>query len=165
VRQLIHSILGLATSSTSQVVNEKGRQTGKVAGESGCARSESLYGFPLVWWFYLGFKVFVWVYICVFPLDLCYSYILSFGFMLFFNSFGFGYMLILCSFGFGYKVILDGRGEVCFTPWAREELWLENLFLTTTATQLGRELSDGGCTEIQGWWRGTGQWGSTETQG
>jgi len=29
-------------------------------------------------------------------------------------------------------------------------VWRENPFLTTTATQLGRGLSYGGCTEIQG---------------
>jgi len=59
-------------------------------------------------------------------------------------------MLFLCSFGFGYTVIWDGRGEVCFAQRAREKLWWENLFLTTTATKLGRGLSDGGCAEIQG---------------
>jgi len=69
--------------------------------------------------------------------------------MLLLCSFGFGYMLFLC-FEFGYKVIWDGRGEVCFAQRAREELWRENPFLTTTATQLGRRLSDGGCAAIQG---------------
>ena len=34
--------------------------------------------------------------------------------------------------------------------WHMEELWWGYPFLTTTATQLGRKLSDGGCTEIQG---------------
>jgi len=29
-------------------------------------------------------------------------------------------------------------------------VWRENPFLNTTASQLGRGLSDGGCTEIQG---------------
>jgi len=59
-------------------------------------------------------------------------------------------MLFLCSFEFGYKVIWDGTGEVCFEQRAREELWRENPFLTTTATQLGSGLSDGRCAEIQG---------------
>jgi len=41
------------------------------------------------------------------------------------------------------------------SPQARPEkpagpVWRENQFFTTTATQLGRGLSDGGCTEIQG---------------
>jgi len=83
--------------------------------------------------------VFVWVYVCVFPLGLCYSYVLFFGFM-----------LLLCSLGFGYKVIWDGRGEVCFAQRAREPFCRENPFLTTTAAQLGKGLSDGGCAEIQG---------------
>jgi len=34
----------------------------------------------------------------------------------------------------------------------------ENPCLTTTTTQLGRGLCDGGCTEIQGWWKQTGCW-------
>jgi len=62
----------------------------------------------------------------------------------------FGFMLFLCCFGFGYMVIWDGRGVVCFAQRAREELWWENLFLTTTATQLGRGLIYRGCTESQG---------------
>jgi len=108
------------------------------------------YVFPLGLWFLFWFMVFVWVYVCVILLVLCYSYVLSFGFMLLLSSFRFGYMIFLCSFGFGYKVIWDGRGEVCLAQRAREELWLENLFLTTTGTQLRRGLSYGGCTAIQG---------------
>ena len=54
------------------------------------------------------------------------------------------------------KGIRDGREEVCVVQRAREELWQENPFLTTTSTttttttQFGRELSDAGCTQIQG---------------
>ena len=33
---------------------------------------------------------------------------------------------------------------------AGSPVWRENPFLNTTATQLGRGLSDGGCTQIQG---------------
>jgi len=95
--------------------------------------------FPLGLWFCFGFMVFVWVKVCVFPLGLCYSYVPSFGFM-----------ICLCSFRFGYKIIWDGRGEVCIAQRAREELWRENPFLTTTTTQLARGLSCGGCTENQG---------------
>jgi hypothetical protein len=32
----------------------------------------------------------------------------------------------------------------------RQAMWREHPFLTTTATQLGRGLTYGGCTEIQG---------------
>jgi len=74
-------------------------------------------------------------------------------------------MLFLWFFGFGYKVIWNGRGEVSFAQRAREELWRENPFLTITATQLGRELSDGSSTEIQGWRTWAGQWGCTEVHG
>jgi len=39
-----------------------------------------------------------------------------------------------------------------------QTVWRENLFLTTTtATQLGRRLSDDGCTEMQEWWKRTEQ--------
>jgi len=36
------------------------------------------------------------------------------------------------------------RGEVCFAQRAREVLWWQNPYLTTTTTQLGRGLSHGG---------------------
>jgi len=90
--------------------------------------------------------VFLWVYVCVFPLGICYSYILPFGFILY-----------ICSSSFGDKVRLDGQGEVWFPQRARQELWWENPFLTTTATQLCRELSNGRCIEIQRWWKRTGR--------
>ena len=51
-------------------------------------------------------------------------------------------MLCLYCFGFEYEVISDGRGEVCFAHRAREELRRENLIVTTTATKLGRGLTD-----------------------
>jgi len=53
-------------SRTLQVVKEKGRQTWRVAGESGCTSSESLYVFPLTLWVSFGCTVFLWVYVCVF---------------------------------------------------------------------------------------------------
>jgi len=81
-----------------------------------------VYGFPLGVWFSFEFMVFLWVYVCVFPLGLCNSYVLS-----------------------GLRIRLYGRGEVCLAQRAREELWRENLFLTTSATQLGRGLNYGGC--------------------
>jgi len=71
--------------------------------------------------------VFRWVNIVVFPLSLCYSYVLSGA----------------------YKVISDGRGEVCLAQRARDEPWRQNQFLATSATHLGRGLSDGGCTALQ----------------
>jgi hypothetical protein len=37
--------------------------------------------------------LFVWVYVCVFPFGLCYSYVLSFGVMLHLRSFELGLRL------------------------------------------------------------------------
>jgi len=90
-----------------------------------------------------------------FPLGLCLC--LSFRFMLFLWFFGFGYMSFLRSFWFGYKVISDGWGNEWFAQRAMEQLWRENPFLTTTATQHGSGLSHGGCTGIQRWWQQTGR--------
>jgi len=59
-------MLGLATSRTSQVVKEKGRQIQMVARESGCARSESFMVFLWIYSFPLGSWFFLWVYIYVF---------------------------------------------------------------------------------------------------
>jgi len=100
------------------------------------------YVFSLWLQFSFEFMVFLWVYVSVFPLGLCYSdNLLDLGIQL-------------------YR-----REEVYFAQRAREELWQENPFLTTTATQLGRGKpaggirryrdngdapSNGGCTEIQG---------------
>jgi hypothetical protein len=42
-------------------------------------------------------------------------------------------MSFIYSFGFGYKVIWDARDVVCFTLNAREKLWWENPFPTTSA--------------------------------
>jgi len=104
----------------------------------------------------------------------------------------FQFMLLICSFWLEYTVILMRRGalhtmghggdvaeksvyyqqcytrgEVCFAQRAREELWRENISLTTTAAQLCRGLSDGRCMESQGlsisagyqwYWRWTEQW-------
>jgi len=130
-----------------------------------------IYGFRLGLWFplglrcFFGFMIFVWVYVCVFPFGVCYSCIHSFRWTIFLRSFGFGYMLFLCFFGFGYKVIWDGTGDVSSAQMAREELWQEDPFLITTATQLGRGLSYGRWTQTQGWRRLTGLWGLTGIQG
>ena len=93
------SIVGLATCRPLRVVNKNGQQTWTAAGESGCARSESLYVFTFSLWVSLGFLVFpsvydfplsswflygsmsvsfLWVYVILmfFPLGLCYSYVL-----------------------------------------------------------------------------------------
>jgi len=133
VRRSFDSILGLATSHTS---------------EAGGHGVRVLMFFLLGLWVSFMFMVFVWVHICVFPLCLWFS----FEFMFLSGSTSvssFGFMLFLCSFGF-LRIRLYGRGEVCFTQRAREKLWGENPVLTTTATQLGRGLSYSGCTEIQG---------------
>jgi len=45
---------------------------------------------------------------------------------------------------------LEGSGQGHWMESRQMPVWRENPFLTTTATQLGRGLSDGGCTEIQG---------------
>jgi len=135
-RRYFVSELGLPTLVTSQVVDEGRWQTRRVAGESGYTRSKSLYGFRIDLWFSFWFMVFVWVYVCDYPLRLCYSYVLSFGCTVFLWT-SFGFVIRLCSFGFGYKGIWNGRGEVCFTQSARDKLWWANAFLTTT-TRLGR---------------------------
>jgi len=49
-------------------------------------------------YFSIGFVFFLWV--CVFPLGLCFS---------------FEFILFLHLFEFGYKVLWDERGEGCFT--------------------------------------------------
>jgi len=75
--------------------------------------------------FSFEFMVILWVYICVFPLGLCYSYGLS-----------------------GLHIWLYETGEVSYAQRAREELWREHPFLTTPTTQLDRGLSYSGCMEI-----------------
>ena len=98
----------------------------------GCMVFLWVHGFP----FESMLVFFLWVYVSVFPLCLCYSCVLS-----------------------GLRIGLYGRGEVCFAQRAREALWRENTYLTATSTQLGRGLSYSGCTEIQGWRRWTGNGG------
>jgi len=44
-------------------------------------------------------------------------------------------------------------------------VWRDNPFLTTTPTQHLRGLSEGGCTEIPGWWKRTGQERVNDDQG
>ena len=61
-------------------------------------------------------------------------------------------------FGLGHSYFLSDldirlyrREEVCFAYMAREELWPEYQSVTmTSAIQLGRTLSEGGCMVIQG---------------
>jgi hypothetical protein len=101
--------------------------------------------FLLVYSFPLGSGFFLWVYVYVFfslSLRLCFS----FKVCVYVFPLGLWYSYVLS----GLRIRLYGRGEVCFAQRAREELWRENPFPTTTATQLGRGLSYGGCTEIQG---------------
>jgi hypothetical protein len=119
--------------------------------------------FHLGLWVSFIFMVFVWVHICVFPLGLWFSFkcmfssgstsVSSFGFILFLSSFGF------------LRIQLYGRGEVGFTDRAREEVFRENLDITMSATQLGRGLSYGGCTEMEGCWTRTGRRGHAGIRG
>jgi len=66
--------------------------------------------FPLDLWFFFWFMVFVWVYICVFFLGFCYSSIVSFGFMLLLCSSGFGY--VICMF---FQIWVQG-----YMKWKRK---------------------------------------------
>jgi len=54
LRELLDSILGLATSHTSPVVKENRRQIWRVAGESWCATSQVVYDFPFDSWLASG---------------------------------------------------------------------------------------------------------------
>jgi len=79
---------------------------------------------------------FLWVY--GFPLGLCLSC---------------EFMLFLCSFKFGYKVIWDEKGEVFFAHKAWEELWCENLFLTTTTTTAATTTQSPTWQPVRGIWK------------
>jgi len=99
--------------------------------------------------------VFLWVYGFCHGLPLC----LSFGFVVFLwvcgCSFGSTSVSFLCVYVtlmffrvFAYTDIQKSRG-VLPTKHQGEVEAGENLFLTTTATRLGRGPSDGGCAELQ----------------
>jgi len=106
------------------VVNKTGRQTWRVAGESVCVRSGSLYGFPLGLHLHLsfGFMVFLLVYgfHLGLPLGLSFQFNVSHllhGFHLglrLCNSFGF--MFFFCSFLWVY-VTLVGMDLIAAIKW------------------------------------------------
>lgn len=117
-------ILSLGTCHISHAVQETGWQTWRVAGESGCVRSGSLYGFLLGVHLCLsfGFMVFLMVYGFCLGLYLCLffginDFLLLHGFHLGLHlCHSFGFMLFLRSFLLVYETLVE-MGLIVAISW------------------------------------------------
>jgi len=104
VRWLYDSRLKLAISCALPMVKLISRQTQGMAEDSRCANSEMSYGFcPLGLGCTLQYIVFLWMY--VFRLGLCYSYVLS--------NIGIFYSYVISSFG---KRLYGMEEDRCASP-------------------------------------------------